>query len=171
MQVRPMTLDDCKEVARIHTESWRYAYKGIVPDEFLDSIDVKKREENWSKGMVAEPEMVRIVAVDPGGRIVGFACGLECRDKDLSVDGELYAIYVSPQRIGAGAGALLFEAYKNKLVRRGMSSMIAWVLEENRLSRDFYERMGGEPGEKRKNIAIGGKSLVEVFYRFDLTSR
>ena len=30
--------DDRKEISRIYEESWKYAYRGIIPQEYLDAI-------------------------------------------------------------------------------------------------------------------------------------
>lgn len=164
MKIRKMKVEDAQEVALIHTLSWQYAYKGIIPQKFLDEIDIKKREENWVKGMLEDKTLIRLVAEDKKGRLLGFVCGLNNRDKNSKVKGELWAIYVLPVVAQKGVGRQLFTSFKNELVKRGILSMNVWVLEENKSARHFYEAMGGTLDTYSKKIEIGGKQLVEVSY-------
>jgi hypothetical protein len=57
---------------------------------------------------------------------------------------------------------VLTSAVVEELRRRGLNSMLIWVLKDNPCCA-FYERLGGAPvGEKE--IEIGGKMLIEVAY-------
>ena len=150
IKIEPMTANDSKSVAEIHTQSWQFAYKGIIPQEFLDAIDVKKREENWARGLIEDPGLIRLVAKDNNDSIIGFVCGLHNRDKALKIDSELWAIYVYPDQIRRGIGKLLFNTYVNELRNMGFSTMNVWVLEKNSIARGFYERMGGTLSEHQK---------------------
>lgn len=39
MEIRYMIpADDKMEISKIYEESWKYAYKGIIPQDYLDSI-------------------------------------------------------------------------------------------------------------------------------------
>lgn len=168
IKIEPMTVNDSKSVAEIHTQSWQSAYKGIIPQEFLDAIDVKKREENWARGIIKDPGLIRLVAKDDNGSIIGFLCGLHNRDKNPKIDGELWAIYVYPEQTKRGVGKLLFNSFVNELRKRSFSKMNVWVLEKNSIARIFYEKMGGALSEHKKEIEIGGKKLIEVSYEYRL---
>lgn len=43
MEIRKATIDDVKEMNRIHVLSWKAAYKGIVPQNYLDEL----KEDFW----------------------------------------------------------------------------------------------------------------------------
>lgn len=164
--VRPMLPTDSKRVAEIHTLSWQFAYKGIVPQDFLDDIDINKRESNWKSGIEKDPSLVRLVAV-ANNKILGFVCGLNNRDKSIEdIDGELWAIYVDPNESNHGVGTILFKSFKDELNQRGIFTMNVWVLEDNLSARSFYEKMGGELSQHVKEIEIGGKKLKEVSYEY-----
>ena len=34
--IRPATLNDAPEIARVHVASWRSTYQGLLPDDFLE---------------------------------------------------------------------------------------------------------------------------------------
>jgi len=38
MEIRTATLDDVPDISRIHALSWKAAYKGIVPQAYLDGL-------------------------------------------------------------------------------------------------------------------------------------
>ena len=163
-----MTVSDAKSVAEIHTLSWQFAYKGIVPQEFLDAIDVKKREENWVRGIIDDPSLIRLVAKDDNQQSLGFICGLNCRDNNPQIDSELWAIYVDPDKIKHGIGKSLFNSFTAVLKNKNFSKMNVWVLEDNKIARNFYEKMGGKLSNHTKNIEIDGKKLIEVSYEYDI---
>ncbi len=38
MRVRPATIDDARSIAELHIRSWQWAYKGLIPDSYLESL-------------------------------------------------------------------------------------------------------------------------------------
>ena len=169
MFIRKMRLDDAFEVATIHTLSWQTAYKGIVDQKLLDSIDIQKRTANWKTGIETNtPPIVRLV-VERDGQVIGFACGLENRTKTEApnCDSELWAIYVHPKHSREGAGHALFNYFKAELCRLGKRKLCVWTLKENNLAKAFYEKQGGALFGS-KHIKIGDQTLPEVGYEFAL---
>lgn len=43
--IREATLSDACGIAKVHVDTWRTAYKGIINDEFLNELSYDKREE------------------------------------------------------------------------------------------------------------------------------
>jgi L-amino acid N-acyltransferase YncA len=75
MKIRAADLSDAEGIAKVHVDSWRNAYKNIIPEEFLENLSYQSREELWidiiPKGSV-------FVAETDEGQIVGFSsCGKE----------------------------------------------------------------------------------------------
>jgi hypothetical protein len=50
--VSPATIDDAEVIGGIHVRAWQAAYRGHVPDEYLDSLDPVTRRRRW-KDMIA----------------------------------------------------------------------------------------------------------------------
>ena len=151
-------------MARVHVDTWRTSYAGIVPDEHLAGLSYRDREAVWVQILTRhQPPQCNFVAEKVGGEIVGFADGGPEREGDPVYRGELYAIYLLREHQHRGIGRLLASAVARGLLAAGFDSMLLWVLEENRPARRFYESLGGvQVG--RKAIAIGGADLVEVSY-------
>jgi GNAT superfamily N-acetyltransferase len=166
MLSRRAQVSDASAIARVSVDTWRSAYRGIVPEQYLASLSYDDRAERL-RSSLADPdaETCCYVAENDGGAVVGFAWGGPRRVGDERYTGELYAIYVLAERQRAGAGRALMRAVAEDLQRRGMRSMLVWVLAANP-SRRFYEALGGKPAGQTE-IAIGGALLVEVAYGWD----
>ncbi len=163
MQIRLARIDDADGLARVHVDSWRVAYKGIVPDEHLASLSYEKRATRWHESLSkSESTTFLFVAQDDDGRVMGFAAGGVGRDGDPNYTGELYAIYLHPDYWRRGIGRQLAQTVARRLIEMDLTSMLVWVLANNP-SRKFYEALGGKYLYERP-IEIGGASLNEVAY-------
>ena len=159
-RIRRADAADAQAIARVHVDSWRSTYAGIVPEEFLASLNLDDRAEMWRRMLAAEDGLM-FVAEDEEG-VFGFACGGKLREDLDSYDAELYAIYLLRENQGKGAGRALFQALVASLLEAGYAGMALWVLKDNPAVH-FYERMGGEQIAS-KQITIGGANLEEVAY-------
>jgi hypothetical protein len=45
IEILPMIVEDTETIARIHTQSWQESYKGILEQEYLDSLTYVSRLE------------------------------------------------------------------------------------------------------------------------------
>ena len=139
--VRGARVEDADAIERIRTDTWREAYRGLMPDSLLDGLgyDSTRRRALMS---AMPPHQFVLVAEDEGA-VVGFCMGGRSRSPDDQFRGEVYAIYVLPEHQGHGIGRALLNTAAKELVDRDLGSMIIWVLRENAPSRRFYERMAG----------------------------
>jgi ribosomal protein S18 acetylase RimI-like enzyme len=148
----------------VHVDTWRAAYRGIVPDSHLDGLSYDESERLW-QDVIAAGDGCVFVAEDGGG-IFGFASGgiRERFSRDLTeYEGELQTVYVLPSRKGSGAGERLVRAVVRHLAERGVNSMVLWVFADNRSARGFYESLGGVPVAE-DGFEIDGVRLSEVAY-------
>lgn len=166
--VRKATQDDVPELARVNVAAWRRAYRGIVPDEFLDGMDSARRELGWSR-WVAQPEPDAVfVALDGAGRVAAYAgvCAVrEERDAHPTLPtGELAAIYADPALWGRGAGHAVHEAAVDGLARFGFKHAVLWVFEDNPTARAFYRRHGWCCDGVRDVFEVAGRRPFELRY-------
>lgn len=165
--VRRAQQDDVRELARVNVASWRDAYRGIVPDDFLDGMDVARREAGWARWVgMPEPDAV-FVAVDER-RVAAYAAVCAAREEsDRRPDaptGELAAIYADPVAWGSGAGHAVHEAAIAGLAGCGFGHAILWVFEDNKRARRFYERHGWTCDGVREEFEVAGERPMEVRY-------
>ncbi len=164
--VRPATIDDATEIARVQTKSWQSSYRGILPDSILDTMDPARRI-NQRREILADHGALNLVAYDTThGDIVGFANAGPSRRQGQLV-GELYEIYILDRAKRYGLGRELFEVVTDWCRARHMATMIIWVLENNAHARRFYEAMGGQVSG-RTNSTVRGFGVVEVCYQYRL---
>ncbi len=164
--VRDATSADAPAIARVHIDSWRSTYRGIVPDEYLAGLSYRERESAWVGRLTTPTKGVcTVVAQDERGTIEGFANGGPERG-DNGVHGiyagELYAVYLADERRGKGIGRACVRAVVDRLASQGLTSLLVWVLADNP-ARGFYEALDGRYVCTRQ-IAIGGISLDECAY-------
>lgn len=169
MEIRRALADDALGVATVHVRSWQGAYRGLLPDMYLDQLDVEARRAAWAVTIAAAdwPRTGTLVATEANGNVVGFANVGSARDDDLdpSVVGELAAIYLLPQIWGSGVGRRLMVAAVNVLRDAGFAAAILWVLDGNDRAQRFYEIGGWQLDGATKDIVIAETPLAEVRYR------
>ncbi|MEV6996714.1 GNAT family N-acetyltransferase [Streptomyces sp. NPDC093982] len=165
VRIRLMTLADCDRVAEIRIGGWRTAYKGLIPQSYLDALDVARDAER-RRGYFSQADgsVVDLVA-EQDGRIVGWACHGPYRDDEVRTgDAELYAIYVDPVRYGAGIGQALLQQAVRRCTAAGHARMLLWVLKDNDRARRFYERAGFRPDGAEEPFEVDGVEVPEVRY-------
>lgn len=150
--------DDLSEISSIYEKSWKYAYKGIIPQDYLDSIP----EGRWVK--VLGREGLYSLVMTENGHLIGTASICRSRWEKFPDFGEIVSIYLLPEHIGKGYGKALFERCTAELRERGFERSLLWVLEENTRARRFYERNGFVCSDEYMDDTIGGKALREVMY-------
>lgn len=161
--IRPATPADLPGIARVHVDSWRTTYHGIVSDAFLEGLSYERSEARNRSLMERTDNPPHVfVATDPDGTVVGFAMGGRTRSDDALFTGELYGIYLLKEQQGHGLGRGLVRAMAGALAADGHGSLIVWVLADNP-SRRFYEALGGRY-HRTQSITIGGQELAEVAY-------
>src|SRR5262245_11073163 len=130
MQLREAQPSDALAVARVHVRSWQIAYRGLLPDAYLDALRPEDRAARYTFAS-ADPALPRtIVAVD-GDSVRGFATTAPVQDADSVGKGELCALYVDPDWWGRGIGVELIKAARAQLFARGLREAILWVLVGN----------------------------------------
>jgi ribosomal protein S18 acetylase RimI-like enzyme len=167
--MRPANADDARAIAGVHVRAWRSAYRGLMPDAFLDGLSLEERARGWRRRLEAH-DAHTLVATE-NGAIVGFVTSGQSRDDAAAegVTGEVLALYLDPAYIGRGLGCRLSDAALGALREAGFTTATLWVLEGNMLARRFYEAAGFEPDGARMNDArTAGVVLHKVRYRRSL---
>ncbi|MFD8050137.1 GNAT family N-acetyltransferase [Streptomyces chartreusis] len=171
IRIRPMTPADCDRVAEIRIGGWRSAYRGLIPQSYLDALDVardaERRRGYFSQGDASVLDLV----AERDGEIVGWACQGPYRDGEARTeDVELYAIYVDPGRYGTGIGHALLQESVRRCTAAGHPRMLLWVLKDNARARRFYERAGFRADGAEEPFEVEGVEVPEVRYARELTS-
>lgn len=174
-----MTGDDADVVAELHVESWRAAYRGIVPDDLLDGEPFRAgRFERWRSRRLDEepPDRGTLVAV-LDAVVVGFADIGPERPQAGGVErgwGEVYAFYLHPAAWGTGVARPLMDAAVDALAAAGFAEAALWVFRDNPRARAFYARAGWALADGRAEHVIEfapDAHAPEVIYQRSLVDR
>jgi GNAT superfamily N-acetyltransferase len=163
-EVRAAVPADAQAVARLHVRSWQSAYRGLIAQAYLDSLEPESWAARYMFGRMGFQLPATQVAVD-GSTICGLVTTGLCRDEDLSNFGELMEIYVDPAYLRTGVGRLLIAAARNRLRRVGVTAAALWVLDGNADARRFYERDGWRFDGTHRTSTYGDVPTDEVRYR------
>lgn len=159
ISIRTARQEDADAISYVHVESWKTAYKGIVPDDFLNKLNLDSRIEYWKRTL--KTNTGNIIVAEVKNTIVGFAYVGPPREKNAYAS-ELYAIYILKEYRRMNIGKKLMSAIAEYLLSCELASMYLWVLADNP-SKTFYEKTGGQKFEE-KEISIGGQILKEDGY-------
>ena len=154
---------DNDAVAEVNVRSWQMAYRGLLPNEYLDVLDPADRASRYTFGDLDTGQPQTTVAVD-GDVICGFATVALCRDEDMSSAGELYAIYVHPDWWNRGVGRMLIKDARERLVDQGFHEAVLWVLVGNERAESFYDLDGWRPDGQRRLVEVHGITVDEIRY-------
>jgi GNAT superfamily N-acetyltransferase len=162
--IRQATVDDSGAIARIQVDTWRTTYRGIVPQDYLDAMEIVPRAHYWREHLATAASRVYVAVRE--GKVCGFASGLPLREPlpgfDSESVGEIAAIYILFEGQRRGCGRAMMQRLMQDFLQDGFTSAAVWVLERNPACA-FYARVGGQL-VGRKTITIGGADLIEVAY-------
>jgi len=165
--VRLARLEDAAGIARVQVASWRTTYPGMIPQDFLDSMDEASFVGRWAERLRHDASRRATFVAEEEGQVVGFASGGVEREGDARYHGELYAIYLLQEWQGRGLGRELADAVVGALAERGLRSMLVWVLRDNLSARAFYEHLGGVYVREHSLDFGAGFEVLEVSYGWD----
>ena len=159
---------DAGPIAMVHICGWQTAYRGQLPDRYLDELgpQLPARTEFWATHISTPPPQTEIWVARDATNVVGFVALGPARLAENNAIGEIYAIYVDPQFWNKGAGRQLFRHSMDRLTSMGYSQGLLWVLESNSRARRFYEIAGWTwDGSSKTEMLPGDIELREVCYR------
>ena len=110
MKIRAALISDAPAIARVHVDSWRAAYQGIIPDDVLENLKIDQREEQWSSNLTDDVSETMVAHSQEG--VLGFVSFGATRDEDDDPTqvGEIMAVYIAPGSWRRGIGRALCNA-------------------------------------------------------------
>lgn len=169
MEIRPAVPEDAMAVAQVHVRSWQAAYRGLMPDAYLDALRPEDRSGRYDFTHVDPAKPYTQVAV-ADGQIVGFATTMPTRDETLAGYGELCALYIQPDHWRRGIGAQLSAAADERMLQLDLRDALLWVLAGNTRADSFYRAHGWQPDGACKREEMWGVRVEEQRYLRRLTA-
>ena len=138
--VREAISGDRKAISDLHVQSWRRAYRGILPDGYLDQAVEGEFAARWATIFDRGDARDLLLVADDDGQLAGFLYAFRCDDAGGY---ELDNLHIAPVFQGRGVGTALMRDASRHLVARGAKSVVLYVIEGNDAACRFYERLGG----------------------------
>ena len=139
--IRRATVDDAAAIARVRIDCWRLTYRGLIPDAYLDGMQIDDSTALWQRVLSAGQNTTSVFVAENDGDVVGFAAGNMLLEPRYDVDAELSAVVRAarvPARAASGA------AWSRRLPTRSASTaprgLIVWVIAGNKGARGILRR-------------------------------
>jgi GNAT superfamily N-acetyltransferase len=167
--VRAARVGDAAGLARVHSESWRLTYGGVLSARYLAGLDEEVLVESWRRRLATPDGRRALLVAERDGAVEGFSLFGPCGDdRDLvGFAGEIQMLYVLPTAQRRGQGRALFERSAAALAGAGRERLfwlVVWVVDVNHAARAFYARMGLEPDGATRVDRLGGEGVPVVRY-------
>lgn len=142
IRVRPAVEQDAPAMARVHVESWRETYRGLMADSVLDDPELLDRREKFWTAVLTDPRYAaQLVAVaERDFELVGIVMAGPAREPAVDWSAQLFVLYTYTAVHGLGVGAVLLDA-----VIEPSSVVGLWVAEPNPRAQAFYRKHGFLP--------------------------
>jgi ribosomal protein S18 acetylase RimI-like enzyme len=143
LSVRIAHPTDARALARVHSTSWRWAYRDLLPASYLAQLEPAIIEKRWARKLSSLHREDTVYVAEVGRELAGFVVYGQHDDRWWRGHaGEVFMLYVDPDLLGHGIGRALLSHAFDDLERLGCYWAVVWVLERNDRGRAFYERAG-----------------------------
>ncbi len=164
--IRNVKEKDIPSIADIQVNGRKTAYKGIIDDVVLNTMNkddkIERFKSNYKKN--------GFIVAEFKNEVVGFCRYMESNEftPDMqNIDCEITALYVKPELKCNGIGTKLFQFVTNEFKSKSKTKMILWCLKDNEPSKKFYTKMGGKIVKERV-IEIGENNYYEVGFEYNI---
>lgn len=142
LEVRRASAADAIVIADLHTVTWRDAYRGILPNHYLDGDMATERRTAWTRYFAAQPDQAAVLlAIGLDGALDGFIA-LEAGNEN-GYDAVIENLHVASRARGRGiAKRLIFESIDH-LFSVNARSVCLWVYDDNEAAMSVYKALGG----------------------------
>ena len=144
--------------------SWQAAYKGLLPQDYLDRLDAKQRAARYDFVNTDPSKPKTFLAVNEKS-IVGFVTISPATKSDQADHGELNALYVDPDHWRVGIGSNLLMHAEQQLAARGYQQAVLWVLRGNVTAGQFYRANGWDTDGHSRCATVWNLAIDEIRYQ------
>lgn len=166
IKIRRAVVGDEVGISKVHIQSWQEAYKGLLPQAYLDQLpsELSQRIENWKKSLVHSDRWTFVAEGDKG--IIGFILFGPPREPSKAEYIELGAFYILAAYKGQGIGFRLLQAGFQLMRELGYQRAYCWVLETNPTIQ-FYEKNGAVFSGQVRDDEVAGEIFVDRIYQWE----
>jgi ribosomal protein S18 acetylase RimI-like enzyme len=142
-----MQYGDEAAFAYVQTESWKAAFKSILPENVLKKYtDLDSVTAIYKRLIDAKKGNGYILEID--GKAHCIAYWDKAREADMPGVAEIICIHSLQSNWRKGYGSRMMDRLLDDIASAGYADVMLWVFVENERARKFYEAKGFVPTEK-----------------------
>ncbi|MFK4259845.1 GNAT family N-acetyltransferase [Agrobacterium tumefaciens] len=167
MNIREAKPDDRDAITTLHISVSQQTYAGMLPADYLTDIMPQEKTSLWKRRLAQGVNSTRMClkVAEEASAAAGFACFLFNEETDFG--SYLHNLYVASSHQGRGlARTLLAESIRSFPADRLDRPVHLLTLRDNHPARSFYNRIGGQQGEERRNVMTHLPQVVFVRYQW-----
>ncbi len=133
--------NDLENIAPLYVHNHKTTYKGLLSDEYLNSLTVDGARERWQKYLSDSKNKIWIALEN--NCFLGFVAGTE--DPDLENTWYLDSLHICENARGKGVGTRLISEMGRYASKKGYDSMSICVVKGNVNAKTLYLKLGAKP--------------------------
>lgn len=149
-RIRRVCPGDEERLAYVQTESWKAAFREIVPAEILAKCTELEPARAMYRHLLNE-RFGNGYLLELDSKAHCIAWWSEARDEDMAGCAELICIHSLPENWRKGHGKAMMERLLADVKEAGYETLVLWVLEKNTSAIRFYESFGFAPSGKKRH--------------------
>ncbi|MFA5536584.1 MAG: GNAT family N-acetyltransferase [Bacillota bacterium] len=162
IRIRIADIQDAVSMSIVHADSWKKAYQGLLPDEYLNGIRDTRWVDMLTKGL--EDNTMKAWVATIRDKIIACTCVGNSRYQGYEGQLELISIYVLPEYWNLGTGTLLINKVLEYALNNNYLEVGLWVLDGNNRAIRFYEKNDFFNNDDTISCLIGGNPTIEKRY-------
>ena len=130
VSLRRATVADAEAIAAVRVEGWQTAYRGMIPDQYLDEMLVDDHVLYWKRILQALPaaaDKACVYVAESEGHVIGFVSATLLAEPKHGYHAELGALYIRPQWQRAGIGRRMMHKVARTLQSWNCADLVVWV--------------------------------------------
>lgn len=159
--IRRATLQDIPAISAAFAASWKWAYRGLIPQEYLDHL----QNDHWVTALTEwiQSGSLSVAVATYNDTLCGAVIYGPSRNEHRPDWGEIVALYLLPEKTRQGLGQKLMQTALDELKQKHRHIFL-WVLRENNRARTFYEQLGLQIGTEEHWQECSGVQLCNIRY-------
>lgn len=137
MIIRDAVYDDIDIIAKLYISNWKETYKGLLSEDYLNSLTKEYAVEKWSKYLKNENHI--FVAYEEN-EFLGFVASK--KDDEEENYWYLDSLHITKNSRGKGIGTKLIYRVGQYALKHGYECMSICIVKGNDNAKRIYEKLG-----------------------------
>ncbi|WP_159739928.1 GNAT family N-acetyltransferase [Vibrio atypicus] len=158
INLRKAAQTDAREIAQIHVSSWKSAFDGLMPADYINGFTVSSRVDEWHKTIRNNTETV--VVAERDDKVVGFMSYFVSPESAEVI--ELSKLYLCPSVYGQRLGSSFLTHLEQESQALGTKTIELYVLDNNEAAIQFYSKHGFEFADGFMSEEFEGSVIIDL---------